>query len=708
MKKIVLHVGCYLALVLVFTLVLGSSSHVAEQADAQLFVKEIPFLEDWASSPHADEKAEAFIHWNEDDPKEVPVSCAKCHSTPGYQDFIGADGSTVGKVDQPAPIGTVIECAACHNKATLKMDRVVMPSGIEITGLGSEARCMQCHQGRASKFSIDSAIEKANPTDVDTISPDLGFINIHYFAAAATKYGTVAKGGYEYEGNAYDANFAHVQQFNACVECHDQHTLQVRVDECSACHTNVKDVEDLENVRMQGSLVDYDGDGDLEEGIYYELEGLRGMLYQAIQKYAAEKSKTAIVYDAHNHPYFFIDTNNNGKADEDEAKGDNRYNAWTARLLKAAYNYQVSVKDPGAFAHGGKYIIQLVYDSIEDLNAVLSEPIDLKTAHRIDDGHFAGSEEAFRHWDEDGEVPGSCSKCHSASGLPFFLKEGVTASQPLSNGFQCTTCHDDLNKFTRYEVAQVKFPSGAVIDSEDANMNLCMNCHQGRESTVSMNKLTSGIDDNTVSDKLRFLNIHYFAAGATKFGTEVKGGYQYDGKEYVGLFKHVPNYAGCTSCHSTHELKVKEDTCTMCHQQVKEGKGLEAIRLTAPDYDGDGNTEEGVAEELESLRETLYAALRDYAKTIVKSAIVYDSHNYPYFFNDTNGNGQADADEAKSDNRYNTWTPKLLRAAYNYQYVTKDPGGYAHNGKYIAQLLYDGLESLGTDVTVNMTGMVRP
>ena len=40
---------------------------------------------------------------------------------------------------------------------------------------------------------------------------------------------------------------------------------------------------------------------------------------------------------------------------------------WTPRLLKAAYNYQVSLKDPGAFAHGNKYIVQLLFDSIADL-----------------------------------------------------------------------------------------------------------------------------------------------------------------------------------------------------------------------------------------------------------------------------------------------------------------------------------------------------
>ena len=179
MKKFVLHVGFYVVLVMVLTYWLSSSAQFSEQAVAQPAV-DVPFLEEWASSGHADAEAEAFRHWDEDDPKQVPERCAKCHSSPGYQDFIGADGSEAGKVDKPAPVDTVIDCAACHNAVTLKMDSVVMPSGIEITGLGREARCMQCHQGRASKASVDGAIEKANPPDVDTVNSDLGFINIHY------------------------------------------------------------------------------------------------------------------------------------------------------------------------------------------------------------------------------------------------------------------------------------------------------------------------------------------------------------------------------------------------------------------------------------------------------------------------------------------------------------------------------------------------
>lgn len=556
--------------------------------------------------------------------------------------------------------------------------------------------------------SSDSAIRKANLTDADTVSPALSFTNIHYFAATATKYGTVIKGGYQYEGKSYDAYFAHVDHFVSCVECHDSHTLKIRVEQCNMCHPNVKSAADLKELRMEGSLVDYDGDGDIEEGVYYEIRGLQEMLYRAIQTYAIEKSKTAIVYDAHTYPYFFIDTNTNGKVDADEATLDNKYNAWTARLFRAVYNYQVSVKDPGAFAHGGKYIIQLLYDAIEDLNTVLSTPVDLTKAYRVDDGHFAGSEEPFRHWDKEGEVPAACSKCHSAAGLPLFLKDKATISQPLTNGLLCATCHNDLTTFTRYEVTEVRFPSGAVIDSGDSDTNLCITCHEGYESTLSVNILTEGLDDDQVSDTLRFLNIH-FSAGATRFGTKAKGAYEYEGNQYVGLHPHTEDFKKCTDCHRPHGADVIEVVgCVICHSEAESEEGLRAIRIFPTDYDGDGDTEEGIADEIDTLHEALYEAIQGYAKNVAKTPIIYDPQQYPYYYTDTNGNGNADLDEVTPSNQYYAWTPKLLRAAYNYHYSAKDPGGFAHNGTYIIQILYDSLENLSATTKVNMTGMVRP
>lgn len=655
-------------------------------------VSEIPFADQWVASPHNDATAEAFNHWNEDG--EVEVACAKCHSTPGYLDFLGVDGSAAGVVDAPAPIGTTVQCVACHNDVTLTKTSVVFPSGIELTNLGDQSRCMECHQGRTSKVQVDEAISAAVGEDLDTVSADLRFLNIHYYAAAATRYGTEVKGGYEYEGKTYDARFDHVAGYDSCISCHNMHTLEIKVDVCSSCHTGVASVEDIEKIRMRGSLVDYDGDGDISEPIKSELEGLQALLYQNIQAYASEIAGSAIVYDPARYPYFFTDANGNGMVDE----GEEGYASWTGRLLQAAYNYQVSVKDPGAFAHGGKYIIQLLYDSIEDLNGQISTPVDLSVLHRVDAGHFAASEEPFRHWDEEGEVPATCAKCHSAEGLPTFLKNGVNVAVDPSSGLNCATCHNDLTTFTRFEVASVKMPSGATVDTGKPDANLCLNCHQGRESTVSVNAAISaaGVGDDEVSVSLRFRNPHYFAAGATLFGTDAKGAYEYAGKAYNGRNMHVPNAATCVDCHDTHSLEVKVEACSGCHQT----EDVEAIRISTEDFDGDGDTTEGMAGEVATVREALYQQILAYASETAGTPILFDPGAYPYFFTDANGNGTLDEGEEP----YASWTPRLLRAAYNYTWSVKDPGAFAHNGKYILQILMDSLADLGGDVS----GMTRP
>jgi hypothetical protein len=212
------------------------------------------------------------------------------------------------------------------------------------------------------------------------------------------------------------------------------------------------------------------------------------------------------------------------------------------------------------------------------------------------------------------------------------------------------------------------------------------------------------LEEDTVPDPaLRFTNIHYFAAGATLFGGEVQGAYEFADQSYVGKFAHVPGFANCTECHGTHELEVKTESCFTCHAGVET---VDAIRgpLSTADYDGDGDTTEGIDGEIQTYADKLYAAIQDYAANVAGTAIVYDAAAYPYFFADTDGNGERNGEEAG----YAAWTPRLLKAAYNYQYVQKDPGAAAHNAKYVIQFLYDSLTSLGQQVTVDMTGMVRP
>jgi hypothetical protein len=104
---------------------------------------------------------------------------------------------------------------------------VTFPSGETIEVDGSEGICMQCHQGRASTDTVDSGIASAGVGD-DTVSSRIRFSNIHYFAAAATMYGTLVKGGYQYAGKTYDAKFSHVDGYTGCQDCHNPHSLEIR------------------------------------------------------------------------------------------------------------------------------------------------------------------------------------------------------------------------------------------------------------------------------------------------------------------------------------------------------------------------------------------------------------------------------------------------------------------------------------------------
>jgi hypothetical protein len=669
-----------------------------------------PYEQAWAGSGHAKSDAEAFRHWDEEDDGLVSADCAKCHTTDGYVDFHGGDGSEVGSIEGEVVALDVmgIECAACHNPEVVKKTSVVMPSGLELTELGDEARCMECHQGRESSTSVNASVlelagvDDLTEVDLDAVLEGLGFKNIHYYAAAATKYGTLAKGGYEYPGKTYDGNFAHVEEYNTCIECHSPHTLEVQVEGCTTCHG----VGEPQTFRMEGSAVDYDGDGDLEEGISSEIAGLQEVLVSALLSYSQDVVGSPIVYNAASYPYFFVDTNGDGVAGEDESVRENSYATWTPRLLQAAYNYQVSLKDPGGFAHGGKYLIQLLYDSIADLDGALAEPLT-----RDDHGHFRGSAEAFRHWDEDGEVEADCARCHSAEGLPTFLTErmvvagvevGVEVAQPLSNGFQCETCHGGEEWPARFAVSSVMFPSGATVtlDAEDES-GLCMSCHQGRESTKSVDATVAGLGANAVSAEIGFVNVHYFPAGASRYGSQAQGGYEFTGKSYAGYFAHEEGYTGCTDCHDAHELEVKTDSCFTCHAGVDDVKD---IRKSEVDFDGDGDSEEGMYHEVDTLREALYAAIQAYATNTAGAPLIYDSHSYPYWFNDSDENGEVDPGEAIYPNSYKSWTPNLLKAAYNYQYAVKDPGAFAHNAEYVIQLLYDSIQAVGGSTA----GFARP
>jgi predicted CXXCH cytochrome family protein len=652
---------------------------------------QIPYYDKWRMSAHADATAVPFNNWNSQG--SVPVECARCHSSEGFIDYIGGDGSAPWAVDKPAPTKSVIRCETCHNPTADKLSPVTFPSGVTVTGLGGEARCMTCHQGRASGADVDKQIMAAAVANDDTVSSALKFTNIHYYPAAATLFAGRAKGGYQYAGQVYDVRFRHVDGLDNCIGCHDPHSTKVRFDVCAGCHTGVKNVNDAHQIRMMSSVgIDYDGDGNTTEGIYDELIGMRDEALAGISQYGKEHG-TPICYAIETYPYWFVDTDGNGMCSAAEAVADNAFKSWTARLVRATYNVQLASKDPGAFAHNAKYIIELLHDAASNLNDGLVAKVDMSKAIRNDVGHFNGASEAARHWDSGEQVDATCSGCHGGQdGFRFYIQYGVGQVVPETpNGLECQTCHDSVvDPISIVDVPSVKFPSGVVRD-EPGHDNVCETCHRGREAKAT-------VDAQIATGKYKFLNVHYLAAGATKLGSAVHVGYEYDGKTYAGPLTHVGGVQ-CTSCHdpasSHHTFQISDAwdaTCKTCHADADgDPKNIRVIHTA--DYDGDGNTSESLAAEVDGLAAKLLAAIQAVAP------LCYDGNTYPYFFKDTNGDKQCNASELASTNGFTAFTPALMKATFNYQLSRKEPGAWAHNFDYMAQLLYDSIADLGGNTT---------
>jgi predicted CXXCH cytochrome family protein len=559
---------------------------------------------------------------------------------------------------------------------------------------------MTCHQGRASGADVDAAISKAGVTSPDQASPMLSFLNVHYYPAAATLYAGRARGGYQYAGHVYDVRFRHVEPFDTCIECHDPHSTRVRFDACGGCHQGVKDGQGARTIRMMSSFGrDYDGDGDVTEGISGELDGSRTRLLAAMQAYGRERA-APLCYSPAAYPYVFADTNGDGQCGADEAIPTNAYKAWTPRLMRAAYNYQMATKDPGAFAHNAKYILELLYDSVQDLNAGLTAKIDLSKAARTDVGHFNGASEAARHWDADEAVTADCSRCHSGEeGYRFFVQYGVGTKVPeTANGLECATCHTSFGaEFAVLDVAKTPFPSGVTL-MQPGRDNLCGTCHAGRAAKNT-------VDAQIAANKLGFVNVHYLPAAATKAGASAGVGYQYAGKTYAGPLAHQGG-TQCTSCHdpvaSQHTFRITDAwkvACRGCHADANGDP--EAIRLVhKADYDGDGNAAESLRAEVDGLAARLLTAMR-----VAAPGLCYSAEAYPYFFSAApTGPTTCAAADAVAVNAFKAWTPDLMRAAFDYQLSRKEPGAWAHNFDYVVQLLYDSIEAMGGAVA----GLQRP
>lgn len=281
-----------------------------------------------------------------------------------------------------------------------------------------------------------------------------------------------------------------------------------------------------------------------------------------------------------------------------------------------------------------------------------------------------------REWSESGHADSagmafaynfsdSCLECHSGTVFGKTIA-GATAIDTSGGGqvVACGACHDlqarnDQGDFVLgalRPVDSVTFPSGTEVTLGAAN-NLCLKCHQGRSSKPT-------VDARIAAGNLGFSNIHYAAAGAVLFGSEVQGGYEYEGKSYRGRNTFpahsgfgIPRFNDCVSCHldndADHHFTVSLNKCNGCHN---------------------GDTYTAMAGSPKRNYEQIQL-LKNQLKSLLTDAGVEMLDGYPYFSAIT--------------------TEQQLKAAYNWQLASKEPAGYIHNGIYLRQLLYDAVEDMG-------------
>lgn len=724
------------------------------------------------------------------------TTCGRCHTSSGFLDWLGVDGSqpnylgTVNAIDA-TPTAGPFTCKTCHNGVsdpyygTLDQRRFV--SGKIVSTDGISALCSQCHDGSRPGYEVATlkAVLDANyaaTTNLDAqatfkydkntgnIVAGNGIVRAHYLPAAATLFGGDASAWAEYSGNIYTKRNEHGGVAN-CTFCHDPHTGQLPADsqiasKCGTCHFSettglaVASFAELEESRQFGFEGDIDGDGT-SESLSLEYQGLGAKLFAAIQAYATRVSGTDICI-ADNAAYVY-----SGGACTTTA-----YNKFTPRLQKAVFNYLMFQNDPGAWAHNPRYAIEVIYDSIADLNLGLGANY-VANGKRAFNGHFGAAEDPspyaamIYHGGSNaltGEVlptmgftSAACYQCHGGQG--GFNAYLATAPAALTNdamvnkvnAMQCDTCHTfngTTMKGIRADVGTVYFPpqkAGASTAGQVSftaaqlppGFTVCATCHSGRENGASITAKIGTTSNSSWS--LSFTNPHYLGAAGMMMGSKAAVMYQYPGKTYTtdpAFWSTTangphgsPHGASCSSCHapkgSKHTFEINTATtvppgtyqgapntraCDACHTQSQYGD----YRL-APK-----------ALEFEEAAQFLYTTIRAYAQDPVNLAsiqtavngakfgggttgqpavtltgstvtgVCYDGSANPYFFLEVSGTCMSVGDATHTAMSFGKFNPKLLKAAFNYQWTQKEPGAWAHNEYYVLQVIYDSIVDLGS------------
>lgn len=403
-------------------------------------------------------------------------------------------------------------------------------------------------------------------------------------------------------------------------------------------------------------------------------------------------------------------------------------------------------------AHAGK-LLKVKEDAANAISGTTTGDLEgtARTVANIDQvtavgvSPASGTGPAWEHYNwDDNASRGSCQRCHTATGAANFMNnpsgynaannsfthlQGWTSTNktsPQNELLYCWGCHTnagtgDLRKpgaITETYAAVNSTSTGTtgttvtVSYPDVAGSNVCMTCHLGRQVGESIKAITDA------DGVLGFVNSHYLAAGGQLFGTT---GYEYAGKSYdnPSYFAHdkigsaaapgTGSNGPCAGCHMTtpnsHSFtNVTKDNagvitaltstaCVTCHN------GTHGAALTA------GSA--AAATFLETEKEHYHAALAALDAALQAKGI-YFAPSHPYFFTAPYVSGGTNTAFTNWAAPYTVAKWKdVMGAAFNYNLLEHDPGGYAHNRIYSKRLIFDAIDFIDNGVldgVITVTG----
>ncbi|ACM20219.1 lipoprotein cytochrome c, 10 heme-binding sites [Geotalea daltonii FRC-32] len=365
-------------------------------------------------------------------------------------------------------------------------------------------------------------------------------------------------------------------------------------------------------------------------------------------------------------------------------------------------------------------------------------------------GHGEVNADPWIHYDFKTMNP--CNRCHTTTGFLKYIKTGDTSPWATVSAdksremLRCNGCHTDYS-YKRVDgrtsgVNGVTVPYGsfssAILTYGKANesatsttyqsagdSNLCINCHSGLTSGRNFFGTYPGTAQTTAK------NSHYFAAAGTLYGTlgyeyRPHSDYQliYNGGVYfmhgeLGIKNVIKTYTvnlgttrgPCVACHmydDNHTMKVVEldGTGPKSPREV-----INATISSFPANDrvcvkchvGSVSLAFGDPADIRTLKAEYAERLKELEDALAAKGIYYDPDRVPYFW--PGGVNHNDRTKAYGYAGNTTVTPPVpaqapwpnegtLGAAFNLNLCFRDPGGYAHNHRYTARLIYDSLDFL--------------